>query len=47
MSINVFAGPGKAYAEQLAKQGMSVVLVSRTQAKLDEVAKEIGSYPWP
>jgi short-subunit dehydrogenase len=24
--------------------GMSVVLVSRTQGKLDDVAKEIGSY---
>ncbi|KAI9021905.1 putative estradiol 17-beta-dehydrogenase [Hyaloraphidium curvatum] len=35
-------GIGKSYAEQLAKQGCSVVLISRTQAKLDEVAKQIA-----
>lgn len=34
-------GIGKAYALELAKQGMKVLLVSRTQEKLDAVAKEI------
>ena len=31
-------GIGKAYAEQLAERGLNVVLVSRTQSKLDDVA---------
>nr|XP_023018168.1 very-long-chain 3-oxoacyl-CoA reductase-B [Leptinotarsa decemlineata] len=35
-------GIGKAYAELLAKTGFNVVLISRTQAKLDDVAKELG-----
>ena len=35
-------GIGKAYAFELAKRGMDVVLVSRTQAKLDAVQKEIS-----
>ncbi|KXS12197.1 short-chain dehydrogenase/reductase [Gonapodya prolifera JEL478] len=35
-------GLGKAYAKALAKQGLSVLLISRTQSKLDEVAKEIS-----
>ncbi|XP_044765275.1 very-long-chain 3-oxoacyl-CoA reductase-like [Coccinella septempunctata] len=34
-------GIGKAYAEHLAKMGFNVVLISRTQAKLDTVAEEI------
>lgn len=39
-------GLGKAYARQLAGRGMDVVLVSRTQAKLDATADEIrAQYP--
>ncbi|KAJ8951942.1 hypothetical protein NQ318_013609 [Aromia moschata] len=34
-------GIGKAYAELLAKKGLKIVLISRTQSKLDDVAKEI------
>mmetsp|Transcript_104264 Transcript_104264/g.334432 ORF Transcript_104264/g.334432 Transcript_104264/m.334432 type:complete len:321 (-) Transcript_104264:50-1012(-) len=34
-------GIGRGYAIELAKQGMSVLLVSRTEAKLVEVEKEI------
>ncbi|KAM9302386.1 very-long-chain 3-oxoacyl-CoA reductase [Gastrophryne carolinensis] len=34
-------GIGKAYAEELARRGMSIVLISRSQEKLDEVAKGI------
>lgn len=34
-------GIGKAYARALASKGLNVVLVSRTLAKLDDVAKEI------
>ncbi|XP_068116268.1 very-long-chain 3-oxoacyl-CoA reductase [Hyperolius riggenbachi] len=34
-------GIGKAYAEELARRGMSIFLVSRSQDKLDEVAKHI------
>ena len=34
-------GIGKAYAEELAEEGMSVVLISRTQSKLNEVEEEI------
>ncbi|XP_032894780.1 very-long-chain 3-oxoacyl-CoA reductase [Amblyraja radiata] len=34
-------GIGKAYAKELAKRGMSIVLISRTEEKLNEVAKEI------
>lgn len=34
-------GIGKAYAEQLAKRGVNIVLISRTLAKLEEQAKEI------
>lgn len=37
-------GIGKSYAKQLAQQGFNVVLVSRTQAKLEAVAAEIGNY---
>lgn len=34
-------GIGKEYALQLAKRGMNVVLISRTQSKLDALAEEI------
>ncbi|EAT38468.1 AAEL009634-PB [Aedes aegypti] len=34
-------GIGKAYAKALAKRGLNIVLVSRTQSKLENVAKEI------
>jgi len=34
-------GIGKAYAKAIARKGLNVVLISRTQAKLDSVAKEI------
>lgn len=34
-------GLGKAYARQLAGRGLDVVLISRTQAKLDTTADEI------
>ena len=34
-------GIGKAYAEALARQGLSIVLISRTEAKLQAVKKEI------
>lgn len=34
-------GLGKAYARQLAGRGMDVVLISRTQAKLEATAEEI------
>jgi 17beta-estradiol 17-dehydrogenase / very-long-chain 3-oxoacyl-CoA reductase len=36
-------GIGKEMARQMADQGMSIVLISRTQAKLDAVAEEIGA----
>lgn len=35
-------GIGKAMAKQLAKKGLNVVLISRTQSKLDMVAKELS-----
>ncbi|XP_069479427.1 very-long-chain 3-oxoacyl-CoA reductase [Ambystoma mexicanum] len=34
-------GIGKAYVEELARRGMKIVLVSRSQEKLDQVAREI------
>ncbi len=36
-------GIGKAYAMALAKKGMSVLLISRTEAKLQAVKEEIES----
>jgi len=36
-------GIGKAYAFALAKRGMSLILISRTESKLQDVAKEIDS----
>lgn len=39
-------GIGRAFAEELARKGMSVLLVSRTQSKLDEAAAELRErYP--
>jgi len=35
-------GIGKAYARELARSGMNVILVARNQEKLDHVAQEIG-----
>lgn len=35
-------GIGKSYAQQLAKQGINIILISRSQAKLETVAAEIG-----
>ncbi|ETE62612.1 hypothetical protein L345_11630, partial [Ophiophagus hannah] len=35
-------GIGKVYAQELAKKGMKVVLISRSQEKLDKTASEIG-----
>ncbi|XP_032805170.2 very-long-chain 3-oxoacyl-CoA reductase [Petromyzon marinus] len=34
-------GIGKAYVEQLARKGLSIVLISRSQEKLERVAQEI------
>ncbi|XP_062823976.1 very-long-chain 3-oxoacyl-CoA reductase isoform X2 [Anolis carolinensis] len=34
-------GIGKAYTEELAKRGLKVVLISRSQEKLDQVASDI------
>ena len=34
-------GIGRGYALELAKRGLNVVLISRTQEKLDQVAEEI------
>lgn len=36
-------GIGRAYAIELARRGLNLILVSRTQEKLDQVAKEIQS----
>jgi short-subunit dehydrogenase len=36
-------GIGRQYAKELAGQGMNIVLISRTESKLIEVAKEIGN----
>uniref|UniRef100_A0A3P9IT46 Hydroxysteroid (17-beta) dehydrogenase 12b n=1 Tax=Oryzias latipes TaxID=8090 RepID=A0A3P9IT46_ORYLA len=35
-------GIGKAYAEELARRGFSIVLISRSQEKLDEVSEAIA-----
>ena len=35
-------GIGKAYATQVARRGMNVVLISRSSQKLEAVAQEIG-----
>jgi 17beta-estradiol 17-dehydrogenase / very-long-chain 3-oxoacyl-CoA reductase len=36
-------GIGKAFAFELAKRGLNVVLISRTKEKLEQMAKEIQS----
>ncbi|CAL4109233.1 unnamed protein product [Meganyctiphanes norvegica] len=36
-------GIGKAYARELAKNGMNLILVARNQQKLEQVAQEIGT----
>lgn len=36
-------GIGKEYAFELAKKGFNIVLISRTRAKLVQVANEIGA----
>ncbi|XP_066557115.1 very-long-chain 3-oxoacyl-CoA reductase-A [Amia ocellicauda] len=36
-------GIGKAYAEELARRGFAIVLISRSQEKLDQVSKSIES----
>jgi len=35
-------GIGKAYAAEVARRGMNVVLISRSSEKLQAVAQEIG-----
>lgn len=35
-------GIGRAYALELAKRGLNVVLISRTQDKLAKIAAQIG-----
>lgn len=40
-------GIGKAYAKALAKKGMSIVLISRTEAKLQAVKEEIDAKSYP
>lgn len=37
-------GIGKEYAKELAKQGLNVVLISRTKSKLVEVCNQIGKF---
>lgn len=37
-------GIGRAYAEQLARQGLHIVLISRSPEKLASVAQEIGNH---
>jgi len=37
-------GIGKSYAEELAKHGMKVVLISRSQDKLNQVSSEISKF---
>uniref|UniRef100_A0A8C9ZEL0 Hydroxysteroid (17-beta) dehydrogenase 12b n=1 Tax=Sander lucioperca TaxID=283035 RepID=A0A8C9ZEL0_SANLU len=37
-------GIGKAYAEELARRGFAIVLISRSQEKLDDVSKAIGEF---
>nr|XP_020738729.1 very-long-chain 3-oxoacyl-CoA reductase-like [Odocoileus virginianus texanus] len=38
-------GIGKSYAEELAKRGMKIVLISRSQDKLNQVSSEIIPQP--
>ena len=36
-------GIGKAYAEELARKGLNIVLISRSPDKLNATAQEIGN----
>lgn len=36
-------GIGKYYAKELARQGLNIVLISRTKQKLMDIASEIGT----
>ena len=38
------AGVGEGYAEELASRKFNLVLVSRSQSKLDELANRLGEY---
>jgi len=38
-------GIGKGYAQVLAEKGLNVVLISRTQSRLDDTAEEIRKDP--
>lgn len=38
-------GIGKAYARELARDGLNVVLISRSESKLKDVATGIGKNP--
>lgn len=35
-------GIGKQYARELARRGLNIVLISRSQQKLEATAKELG-----
>ena len=35
-------GIGRYYAEELARRGMDIVLISRSKSKLDDVAKQLA-----
>ena len=39
-------GIGKAYAVELAKRGMNIVLISRNMDKLIATAQELGNYKY-
>lgn len=46
IDLCILDGIGKGYAFELARKGMNVYLISRTEAKLKDVAAEIKSkYP--
>lgn len=47
MQTGATDGIGKAYAMGLAKKGMSIVLISRTESKLKDVKKEIEEKGYP
>lgn len=35
-------GIGKAYARELARRGMDIIIISRNKEKLDKTAQDIG-----
>lgn len=39
-------GIGKAYAQELARKGLNIVLIARNQEKMRKVASEIGIRIW-